>query len=309
MQLRSEEISIDISATGDLMVAGYGQYMAEPGQGAAACWDLRRGGRWQLPGHDGSSVVEVAIDPLGERVIAAGGPSSGPGFVKLWNTYSRSLARELPNEEKFVGGVAFSPGGDRLAVVSSGSVTLWDLSASEPIVEWRRMADRPMRVAFSPLGDVLAVGSFGGGPPTVTLFDAKTGEQLEHASFDRAIMDLAFSPDGRLLGSIDWGGKVEVYDRHQHRTVLSELAHEWIGMAVAFSPDGHTLATASSNPQIKLWHLPTMMHVTTVKARGRVGELAFFPDGKTLAVGYLDRTVELLHVNRDKDLFVIDESH
>jgi WD40 repeat protein len=32
----------------------------------------------------------------------------------------------------------------------------------------------------------------------------------------------------------------------------------------------------------------------------------FFPDGKTLAVGYSDRTIELWHVDREKELLPID---
>ena len=101
---------------------------------------------------------------------------------------------------------------------------------------------------------------------------------------------------------------MEIYDRQEQRTVLSEPAHQQVGFSVAFSPDGRTLATASSSGDVKFWHLPTMMHVTTLKAQGHVGELAFFPDGQTLAVGYLDRTVELWHVDRDKELFNFDDA-
>ena len=45
--IRSEEIAIDISAAGDLVVAGYGRYVADPGEGAVACLDLRRGKHWR----------------------------------------------------------------------------------------------------------------------------------------------------------------------------------------------------------------------------------------------------------------------
>ena len=97
-----------------------------------------------------------------------------------------------------------------------------------------------------------------------------------------------------------------MYDREQQRTVLSESAHQWVGQSLAFSPDGCTLVTASTDGQIKFWHLPTMMQVATIATSGRVSELAFFPDGQTLAVGFLDRTVELWHVDRDKEQFNID---
>jgi WD40 repeat protein len=144
--------------------------------------------------------------------------------------------------------------------------------------------------------------------PSVIILDAQTGEQLEPAAFDRFVTELAFSPDGRLLASIEANGKVQVFDRHLRRTVLSELAHGRSGFSIDFSPDGRTLATASTDGQIKFWHLPTMMHITTLKAHGSVAGLAFFPNGKTLAVGYSDRTIELWHVDRERELLAIDSA-
>jgi WD40 repeat protein len=306
----SDDIAIAVSSTGDFLVAGYGRYEADPGEGAIACWDLRRGMHRLLPGHDGSSVFDVAIDPTGKLIVAAGGPRFGPGFVKLWNARTRELRAALPKEEIGVTGVAFSPAADRLAVVASGDVAVWGSLTGQPELVWRRDAGRAFRVAIAPRGDVLAVGCFVGDETikdsrSITVWDIETKE-LETVSFDRAIMDMAFSPDGRLLASIDWNGSVEVYDRRQQRTVLRELAHQRVGNSVTFSPDGHTLATASSSGEIKFWHVPTMMYITTLRTRDGVAELTFFPNGRTLAVGYTDRVVELWHVDWEKQLLNID---
>jgi WD40 repeat protein len=66
-------------------------------------------------------------------------------------------------------------------------------------------------------------------------------------------------------------------------------------MAVAFAPDGRTLATASFDRSIRLWD------VSTGKPLGKpltghaepVTCLAFSPDGKVLASGSLDNSVKL----------------
>ena len=251
-------------------------------------------------------MFDVAIDPKGELIVAGGGPRLGPGFVKIWNARTGRLIAELPREETFVGGIAISSSGDRLAVVASGRVAVWTSFDSQPRLLWKRNTPGSMRVAFSPTDEVVAAASFHGSR-LITLFDAATGEIIKNASVDRSIMELSFSPDdGKYLASIDWDGLVELYDIKQQRPVFSKLAHDAVGFSVAFSPDGRTLATASSDPQVKFWHLPTMMHLTTIKANGRVGELAFFPDGKTLAVGYLNRTIELWHIDRDKEQLSID---
>ena len=305
----SEEIAIDISAAGDFMVAGYGRYLGDPGEGAIACWDLRRGKGWQLPGHNGSSVFDVAFDPAGELIVAGGGPRYGPGFVKLWNAQTGMLISELPTEKTCVTSVAVSPDGDRLAVVAYGHVTFWGGFSTHPELLWERDTAGAFRVAFSPRGDVLAVGCFHpDDAPAVMIWDAETGSLLETASSNRSVMDVEFSPhDGRLVASIDWQGTLEIYDRHQQLTVLSEVAHQPVGYSIAFSPDGRTLATTSNSGQISFWHLPSMMYITTLKLRDSVREVAFFPDGRSLAVGYRDRTVELWHLDRDKEGFSIDD--
>jgi WD40 repeat protein len=54
----------------------------------------------------------------------------------------------------------------------------------------------------------------------------------------------------------------------------------------AFSPNGKTLATASWDGTVKLWHVPTRQELLTLRGSGEViWSVAFSPDGKTLAVG------------------------
>ena len=76
----------------------------------------------------------------------------------------------------------------------------------------------------------------------------------------------------------------------------SPVASQHSGMvwSVAWSPDGQTLASGSSDKSIKLWDVASGQEKATLAGHsGGVVEVAWSPDGKTLASGSQDRSVKL----------------
>src|SRR6185369_6318969 len=64
--------------------------------------------------------------------------------------------------------------------------------------------------------------------------------------------------------------------------------------AVAFSPDGGTLATASFDNTVKLWDYKTGKEKTTLKGHtAQVYSVAFSPDGNLIATGSMDKTIRV----------------
>jgi len=64
--------------------------------------------------------------------------------------------------------------------------------------------------------------------------------------------------------------------------------------SVAFSPDGKTIASGSSDDTIKLWEVSTGKLIKTLTGHNKyVSSVAFSPDGKTIAAGSGDETIKL----------------
>ena len=115
----------------------------------------------------------------------------------------------------------------------------------------------------------------------------------------RDVRAVAFSPNGKRL-AVGVQDEVNVWDLDA-MTVAARLRwHPASVAALAFSPDGHTLATAGG--EIRLWDLrpsvPDIAVTTSLQhtLRGHphwVNAVTFSPDGRTLASGDSSRNLRL----------------
>jgi WD40 repeat protein/transcriptional regulator with XRE-family HTH domain len=104
---------------------------------------------------------------------------------------------------------------------------------------------------------------------------------------------VAISRNGTYWAAGSRRGKARVWQEGGKLLHLAWQAHTDTVAALAFSPDGRTLATGSWNGAITLWDIESGTLLWTSWHTTNIQNLTFAPDGGTLASGGNDATVRL----------------
>lgn len=261
------------------------------GDSTVRIWDLGDDGLPVLRGHT-SYVYPAVYSPDGQW-IATG---SWDHTVRLWDAETGEHCATLVHKGT-VRALAFGPDSSWLVSTSDGEERLqvWDVATARRRSEIDGTGKFAIAVAISADGSQVASADQYGAVSASATAAGQNLVSLRGGGEWRAKTALAYSPDGRrLAGTGDDLATIAIWDAQSHQRIGHFEGHTGPIYSVAFSTDGHRLASASSDRTVRVWNTDTGACVAVLQGHtDEVLAAVFHPDGMRLVSAGRDCAVWL----------------
>ncbi len=261
----------------------------------------------------GTQLGPVGYSPDG-KTIAIGIGSR----ITLRDGQSLDQIGDLNGHTGRVTALAWSADGSLLATGASddNDIRVWNTNTRQIRHVLRGHTGWIRSLAFSPNGAILASGSI---DLTIRLWDAQSGQLLQTLQGHTDLIGgVSFSPDGTRLASASRDGSVRLWDTATGQPVTSfafqtgliDASRRYWTTAVAFSPDGKTIAIGATDALIYIVAATSGKelhrlsgHTNWIVIRG----LAFSTDGTRLYSSGLDATIRVWDTQAGTELATLQQ--
>jgi WD40 repeat protein len=275
-------------------------------------WDLVAGEDRTVSSGHVQGVRRVVFSPDGTTLATVG----ADGAARLWDAQTGKGRGVLPTQGDHVASLAFAPDGKTLATTgwlpggrAEYRIVLWDAATRKELSQFLTDPARPREIVYAGGHKLLSLSD---GMSAIE-WDPVTGKRLrDYTEVDGLGLCLALAPDAKTLavggaaGETDGSirGFVSVLDRTSGKALFSAATSGTHVRELAYSPEGHLLASLGDDHTVQLWH------VAARKERYTIGEpaakalgLTFANDGRALALGCADGTVRLYETATGKERY------
>ena len=194
---------------------------------------------------------------------------------------------------------------------TDGRIHLWDVATGELVATQQMSTERIVNVSFSPDGLFVLSNARGG---TTTIWNRQTDTVIQQFDWPEPLVPgtgassyAVFSPDGQTV--LTTGPNAYLWDIATGQLVTTLEGHTRGIMGVAFSPDGTSIATSSSDNTVRLWDTTTGGFIK--EFRGHINDVhhvEFTPDGRQLVSNAADGTVRVWDIETGKQIQLFDET-
>ncbi len=183
-------------------------------------------------------------------------------------------------------------GGIVAGAAIDGTIVVWDSITGRERFRGKVPPESVRNLAFSPDGRTLAVAWSTGPASRVDWWDVASGKSGEPIRPAFGVRGVAMTSDRTLaLGLGDGTVRLWSLDPAPPSRELRHGAEVW---AVAFSPDGSTLASGGDDHAVRLWKVADGAHRKTLSGhQALVMSVAYAPDGRSLVTGGFEGAVRV----------------